>query len=154
MQPRQLLVGLLAISMACAGGGASELGSPCDVASVELVAASFTGQVSDGVEGVARNCTYEIEGGEVLSVDVFYYGTDDGWDGTRSGFESNRGGTTDVEGIGDEAFYPNDAGPRELVVRSGGQIYSVTVFNALAEPPPAAVEGVSSLAAAIADQLG
>jgi hypothetical protein len=56
-------------------------------------------------------------------------------------------------GIGEEAFYPNDQGPRELVVRSGGVIFAVTVFVFLAEPPPSAIEDVASLATAIVADL-
>lgn len=141
--------------MACSGdGGGSELASACDLADAALVGESFNGDVAEGVEGTSRNCTFDITGGDVVSVSVFYYGTDDGWEGTRSGFEANRGGTTDVAGVGDEAFHPNDVGPSEIVARAGGQIYSVTVFAGFTEPTQAVLDSVSSLATAIGEDLG
>ena len=35
--------------------------------------------------------------------------------GVKAGFEENRG-VTEVPGVGDEAFQPNDVGPYEIVV--------------------------------------
>ena len=65
-----------------------------------------------------------------MSVDVFWFGLASSWDGTRDGFVENRGGATDVSGIGDEAFYPNDSGPIEVVAHAGGEIFAITMFNA------------------------
>jgi hypothetical protein len=66
----------------------------------------------------------------------------------------NRTGVTDIEGLGDRAFYPNDTGARELVVQAGGQIFSVTVFSGLDDPTAEAVAGIADLSAAIAERLG
>jgi hypothetical protein len=99
-----------------------------------MVATAFGGTSGEGVPGIARNCAYEIEGGATSRVDIYYYGTASEWDGIRAGFEANRGGTTDVPGIGDGAFHPGDAGPTELVVLAGDVVYSVSAgFNAGAE---------------------
>jgi hypothetical protein len=136
------------------GGSGGSISSPCDLADASLVSAHFAGTVADGVEGVARNCTFEISDGDVASVDVFYYGDASGWDGSKSGFESNRGGVTDVGGLGDAAFFPNDRGELELVVQAGGEIFSVTAYTNLADLSPDDIASVSALAAAIADNLG
>lgn len=113
------------------GGGAP---GACDLATADMVAAAFGGTSGEGVPGIARNCAYEIDGGSTPRVDIYYYGTADLWDGIRGGFEDNRGGTTDVPGIGEIAFYPNDAGPTELVILAGDVVYSVSAgFNAGAE---------------------
>lgn len=136
------------------GGSGGSIASPCDLADAAQVGTFFSGTVADGAEGVARNCTFQITDGDVTTVDVFYFGEASGWDGTRSGYESNRGGVTDVDGIGDEAFYPNDMGERELVVQAGGEIFVITVFAGLDEPPAAAIESVAGLAGFIADDLG
>jgi hypothetical protein len=115
----------------------------------------FEGTASEGVPGDARNCRFEIAGGEAKSVSVFYFGPDSSWDSIRQGFEDNRGGTTDVPGIGDEAFYPNDVGPSSLVVRANGIVFEVaplltTTF--LPTLPSAALEAdVADLAGTIAD---
>jgi hypothetical protein len=86
-------------------------------------------------------------------VAVFHYGSDDGWESTRQGFVDNRSGVTDVEGIGDDAFFPGDFGARELVVRAGGEIFSVTVFIGFDEPSAEVINGVADLSKAIADEL-
>ncbi|MDH3844365.1 MAG: hypothetical protein OES69_10535, partial [Myxococcales bacterium] len=112
------------------------------------VTSIFEGTASEGVPDIARNCRFEITDGEADSVSVFYFGADSSWDGVRQGFEDNRGGTTDVPGIGDEAFYPNDAGPSSLIVRANGIIFEVSAFIGLTFPPtlPSA-----ALEAAVAD---
>jgi hypothetical protein len=123
---------------------------PCDLATADMVAAAFGGTSSAGLPGLARNCAYDIEGGSTARVDVYYYGTADLWDGIRAGFETNRGGTTDVSGIGSAAFYPGDAGPTELVVVAGDVVYSVSAgFNAGAEIDA----DVAALALAIASTV-
>jgi hypothetical protein len=61
------------------------------------------------------------------SVVVFHYGTAADWDGIRDGYDDNRGGTTDVAGVGDRSFQPGDVGPYELVVQSGDTVFSVAV---------------------------
>lgn len=148
-----LIVGVLMAILACDGDGGVGVSSPCDLADAELVESVFGGTVAAGVEGEARNCDFSVEGGPVFSVAVFHYGSDDGWESTRQGFVDNRSGVTDVEGIGDNAFFPGDFGARELVVRSGGEIFSVTVFTGFDEPSAEVINAVADLAKAIADQL-
>jgi hypothetical protein len=157
MRLRMLIAALiLAGLVACTGSDdtAAELSSPCDLTDATKVQSVFAGTVADGVEGGARNCDFDIEDGDVLSVAVFDYGTDDGWDSTRDGFDANRGGVTDVEGVGDEAFYPNDVGPTELVVTAGGRIFGVGVFTGFGDPPAGVSDDVADLAGVIAADLG
>ena len=145
----------MAVLTACGGsGGGGGISSPCDLTDVDMVEAAFPGAFSEGVEGGARDCRFELEDGAGISVTVFHYGSGDGWEGTRQGFVDNRGGVTEVEGVGESAFYPNDAGPGELVVRAGGEAYSVSVFIPFQDPPPEIVSAVANLANAIADDLG
>lgn len=122
---------------------------PCDLADADMVASVFEGTVAAGEPGTSRNCSFEVSGGDVLSVDVFYFGPADDWDGVRSGYDQNRGGTTDVSGIGEAAFYPNDRGSRELVVRTDEIIFAITVF--VFETPPGIEDDVAALAQAIVD---
>jgi len=156
------LLALAAVPVAACGGGSDDDGvggddaaddggevQPCDLADAEMVASVFDGTVAPGEPGSARNCSFEVSGGEVQSVDVYYYGPADDWDGVRSGFDQNRGGTTDVSGIGEAAFFPNDRGARELVVRTDELIFSITVF--VFEPPPGIEDDVAALAQAIVD---
>jgi hypothetical protein len=150
---------LVLILLAGCGEGGSESGggidSPCDLTDAAQVESVFGPSVSEGVEGEARNCSFEHDPGPVTSISVYYFGDADGWDGTRSGFEDNRGGTTDVSGIGDEAFHPNDTGPAELVVSAGGEIFAITVFSGLVEDPdPSVADDVAELATLIANDLG
>lgn len=150
-----ILVAAVAILIACGGSdGGGGISSPCDLADAELVGSAFAGTVAEGVEGEFRNCDFEIEGGPVLSVTVFDYGNSDGWDSTREGYVDNRGGVTDVDALGDGAFFPNDTGARELVVQAGGQIFSVTVFSGFEEPTAEVINGVADLSNAIAQDLG
>ncbi|MBW2222882.1 MAG: hypothetical protein JRF54_01470, partial [Deltaproteobacteria bacterium] len=126
----------------------------CQLTDAATVTEIFEGTASDGVPGSARNCRFEITGGEANSVGVFFFGADSRWEGVRQGFEDNLGGTTDVPGIGDEAFYANDAGPSSLVVRANGIIFQVAPLLPTfpSTPPSAAIEGdVAELARTIAD---
>ena len=137
-------------------GGGSAGTDPCNLATPDMVAAAFGGSSSPGVPGTARNCTFAVTGGsvpnvDVFYVDVFYYGTAAEWDGIRAGFESNRGGTTDVPGIGSKAFHPNDAGPTELVILAGDTVYSVSGGFGASDEVNA---DVAELATAIAGTLG
>jgi hypothetical protein len=134
-----------------ADGGGTAGTDPCNLATPDMVAAAFGGTSSDGVPGVARNCTFTLTGGSVPSVDVFYYGTAPEWDGIRAGFEDNREGTTDVSGIGTQAFHPNDAGPTELVIVAGDTVYSVSAGFGASDEVNA---DVAALATAIAGTLG
>jgi hypothetical protein len=143
---------LAAISgIACTGG--REISSPCDLADADTVQAAMSGTVAEGVEGDLNNCDFDIENGFALAVTVYDYGGAGDWDGLRQGFVDNRGGVTDIEGLGDAAFYPNDAGPRELVVQAGGHVFSVSVFSGLEEPSTGAVNGLADLARTIVDGL-
>ncbi|HSK07615.1 MAG TPA: hypothetical protein VK990_08865 [Acidimicrobiia bacterium] len=147
------LFGLVLVGLgACSDEG--EISSPCDLADAEMVGASFAGTVSEGVEGDFSNCDFEVEGGSVLSVSVFDYGDADGWDSTRQGFVDNRSGVTDIDGLGQRAFHPNDTGARELVVEAGGRIFSVTVFSGLEDPTTETMAGIADLSEAIALRLG
>lgn len=138
------------------GGGGTAGTDPCNLATPDMVAAAFGGSSSPGAPGTARNCTFAVTGGsvpnvDVFYVDVFYYGTAEEWDGIRDGFESNRGGTTDVPGIGSGAFHPNDAGPTELVIVAGDTVYSVSAGSGASDKVNA---DVAELATAIAGTLG
>ena len=141
---------------ACGGdaGGGGGVSSPCDLADAALVESVFGGTVAEGSEGEARNCSFSIEGGPVSSVSVFSFGAASGWEGTREGYVANRGGVTDISGIGDGAFHPNDSGPIEVVAHAGGEIFAISVFYAFIEPSPAIPALVSELAQAIADTRG
>jgi hypothetical protein len=152
MSRRIWLVGIVLVLVAACDGG-NEISSPCDLADAEMVGSFFEGTVAEGVGGDFFNCDFAIEGGPVLTVTVFDYGEADDWSATRQGFVDNRGGVTDVADLGDEAFYPNDTGARELVVRAGGRVFSVTVFSGLEEPTPEVITGLAELAEAIAGRL-
>lgn len=146
------LAGSTPAAPSAAGGGSGIAGTdPCNLATPEMVAAAFGGSSSAGVPGNARNCTFTLTGGSVPTVDVFYYGTAAEWDGIRAGFESNREGTTDVAGIGSQAFHPKDAGPTELVIVAGDTVYSVSGGFGASEEVNA---DVAELATAIAGTLG
>jgi hypothetical protein len=153
MPSRRWLVGLVVASVAACGGG-NGIASPCELTDAEMVQAVFGGTVAEGVEGDFFNCDFEIEGGPVLSVTVFDYGSSDAWESIRQGFVDNRSGVTDIEELGDGAFFPDDTGAREMVVRAGGQIFSVTVFTGLDEPTAEVINGVGELSDAIAERLG
>jgi hypothetical protein len=132
------------------GGDGGEV-QPCDLADADMVAAAFEGTVSPGEPGAARNCDFDITGGDVEAVDVYYFGEADDWDGVRTGYENNRGGTTDVSGIGAAAFFPNDTGPTELVVRTDAIIFAISVFVFFDDPPEGVEDDVAALAQAIID---
>ncbi len=111
-----------------AGEPAADAGAVCSLATADMVAAAFGGSAANGVEGV-RSCSFEITGGSASSVSVFLYGAASDWDEIRRVYEDNRGGTTDVTGVGDEAFNPNDVGEYDLVVLSGDVAFGVGVVT-------------------------
>jgi hypothetical protein len=133
------------------GNGLSDAERACQLADASMVTAAFGVTASEGVPGIARNCEFDTPGGEAESVNVFYFGDDSGWEAIRNGYEMNRGGTTDVPGVGEDAFYPNDMGPTELVVRANGIIFVVSAFVFLSEPSAALAADVAELAQAIAE---
>ena len=149
-----LLVLAIMLLVACGGGDGGGISSPCDLADAEMVQSVFPGTFSEGTEGQARNCDFELEGGAGISVTVFHYGSADGWESTRQGFVDNRGGVTEVDGVGESAFFPNDVGAGELVVQAGGETFSVSVFIPFEDPSPQIVDAVAGLSSAIADELG
>ncbi len=154
MRNRALLVLVIAaIALAACGGGGNDVSSPCDLANADMVQTAMGGTVTEGVEGDFQNCDFDIEAGSALGVSVYDYGRDNEWEGTRQGFVDNRGGVTDLEDIGEAAFYPNDAGPSELVVRAGGRIFSVAAFTGLEDASTGALNGLADLAIAIATDL-
>jgi hypothetical protein len=136
-------------------GGPTPGEQACEIVDADMVTAAFEGTASEGVPQDDASCEFELTGGGVVDdVDVFFFGDDSSWASSRGGFEEFRGGTTDVLGIGDEAFYPNDTGPTSLVVRARGFIFSVVArfnlgpFDML---PPTVAEDVAELARAIAE---
>jgi len=120
---------------------------PCALVTAEVVASTFGATSASGEPGVARNCHFTIDGGVARSVEVFHYGSSDGWDGVKQGYEDNRGGVTAVA-VGDEAYQPNDVGPYELVVRSDDIIFAVAVQEGQGGPDVEAA--ILDLAGAIA----
>jgi hypothetical protein len=108
---------------------------PCALATPEQVAAAFGGTSASGAPGLApRTCTYTVVGGVTPTVDVFHFGASEHWDDVKIGYVENRGGTTEVTGVGEEAYNPNDAGPYELVVRSDDVIFAVAVLSGSGGP--------------------
>ena len=126
----------------------------CGFVDADMVTAAFEGTASEGVPQDDASCEFELtDGGVVREVDVFFFGDDSGWESVRGGFEDFRGGTTDVAGVGDEAFYPNDSGPTNLVFRARGFIFEVVARIELGPSdmlPPTVAEDVAELARAIA----
>ncbi|MGH8951698.1 MAG: hypothetical protein ACRDX9_09755 [Acidimicrobiia bacterium] len=145
---------ILVVLAACGGNGGDGVDSPCDLTDAEQVQTLFGGTVAEGVEGDLGNCDFDLEGGLVPIVTVFEYGSADGWDGTRQGYVDNRNGVTDVDNLGDAAFFPNDVGAREMVVQAGDLIFSVTVLTGFDEPTEDVINAVTDLSAAIAEDLG
>jgi hypothetical protein len=71
----------------------------------------------------------------------------------RTGFDENRGGTTDVTGVGDAAFHPNDVGPTELVVLTSDIIFAISATVFIGSPPDGVEDDVLILADAIIGAL-
>ena len=129
-----------------AAGATTE--DPCALATPEQVASAFGAASASAEAGIARNCSYTLEGGLAPTVEVFHFGSSSQWDGVKAGYEENRGGITDVSGVGEAAYNPNDAGPYELVVRSGDVIFAVAVQSGGGGPEIEAA--IVDLASAIA----
>ena len=129
-----------------AAGATTE--DPCALATPEQVASAFGAASASAEAGIARNCSYTLEGGLAPTVEVFHFGSSSQWDGVKAGYEENRGGITDVSGVGEAAYNPNDAGPYELVVRSGYVIFAVAVQSGGGGPEIEAA--IVDLASAIA----
>jgi len=107
---------------------------PCALVTPEEVAAVFAAASASGEAGIARNCLFTLVDGLASDVVVFHYGSSSGWGGIKGGYEDNRGGVTDVAGIGEGAYHPNDVGPYEIVVRSGDVVFAVAVQSGRGGP--------------------
>jgi hypothetical protein len=114
---------------ATTAAGEATAEDPCALATDEQVAAAFGASSASGEPLVARACSYALEGGVAPTVEVYHFGSSSGWDGVKEGYEENRGGVTDVDGVGDAAYNPNDMGPYELVVMSDDVIFAVGVTS-------------------------
>lgn len=121
---------------------------PCALVTPEVVASTFGATSASGEAGIAGYCSFTLADGVASSVVVFHYGSSSEWDGVKSGYEDNRGGTTEVPGLGEEAYQPNDVGPYEIVVRSGDVIFAVAVQTGRGGPEVEAA--IMDLAQAIA----
>ena len=121
-------------STTTSAAGEAATGLECALVPAGTVAAAFDATSATGEPGIARNCTFTLVDGLVPTVEVFHYGSSTDWDGVKAGFEENRGGVTEVPGVGDEAFQPNDVGPYEIVVRYLDIIYSVAVQTGAVGP--------------------
>ena len=128
--------------------GETSTGLECALVPPDTVAAAFDATSASGEPGGARNCTFTLVDGLVPTVEVFHYGPSTDWDGVKAGFEENRGGVTEVPGVGDEAFQPNDVGPYEIVVKYLDIIYSVAVQTG--EGGPEVEAAILELATSIA----
>ncbi len=115
------------IETTTSAAGETSTGLECALVPPDIVAAAFDATSASGEPGTARNCTFTLVDGLVPTVEVFHYGSSTDWDGVKAGFDQNRGGVTEVPGVGDEAFQPNDVGPYEIVVKYLDIIYSVAV---------------------------
>jgi hypothetical protein len=107
---------------------------PCALVTPEQVAAVFAAASATGEAGVAFNCSFTLVDGLAPSVEVFLYGPSSAWEGIKDGYEDNRGGVTDVAGVGEGAYHPNDAGPYEIVVQSGDVVFAVAVQSGSGGP--------------------
>lgn len=137
-----------------AGGGLDiPVDDACLLADAEMVQDAFGGTVAPGYEGSGYACVFEISNGPVEDVRVGEAGLASTFDGVRSGYHDNFEGSTDVPGIGDEAFYPNLIGPLNLVVTSAGQNFTVNAHDSFSEAPPGTEEMVADLARAIVSRL-
>jgi hypothetical protein len=125
----------------------------CLLADAEMVQEVFGGTVAPGYEGPGYACVFEISGGPVEDVRVGEAGPASTFEGVRSGWHDNFEGTTDVPGIGDEAFYPNLIGPLTLIVSAAGQNFTIDADDAFSEAPPGIEEMVADLARAIVARL-
>ena len=130
-----------------AGGAISDA---CDVTEPAVVTGVFGGTATEE-PGIARNCIYNIQGGSVQQVNVYYYGTAAEWDGIRAGYEENRGPLKEVLGVGDKAFNPGDVGQSEIVVLSGDTAFAVGL--GLGTPSFEATNSLRELARRIARDL-
>lgn len=132
------------------GGGVSDA---CDLTEPDVVASVFGGTGGAEEPGIARNCSYALQGGTVDQVEVYYFGPGSQWDGVRQGYDDNRGPLTDVAGLGSEAFQPGDIGELELVVLAGDVIFAVGLGIGLSAPDDAG-DRLQELAQRIAADLG
>ena len=72
------------------------------------------------------------------------------FDGIKSGYDTNRGGTEDLPGIGTAAFSPKDVGQNEVVVEAGDTVFAVAVPALSADTVSPEVKAI---AAAVASEL-
>ncbi|MET3961740.1 hypothetical protein ABIE44_001674 [Marmoricola sp. OAE513] len=128
----------------------STTSDPCSITTAATIQAITGGSVAEGVPGNARDCTYEVSGANVRTIAVFAYGSAAEFDGIKSGYATNRGGTEDVPGVGNRAFSPVDVGQNEVVAEAGGTVFAVSTLALSADEIDPEAKAV---AAAIATDL-
>ena len=131
--------------------------SACDLATPEMVEMAYGGEVDEGIEGYADNCTYWLEGAEVAvtKVDVFDLGAADGWDDLVDKQIADWGEVIEVEGVGQDAFHPTYHEGRDLFFRTDDNIYSIISFGGIeGESLDRVTAAVLSLATAIIERNG
>ena len=106
--------------------------APCDLATKADVESAFGATAAEGKPGVTpRSCEFVLSDVPVDSVHVYLYSTNAAVEanGIRQGYVDNRGGVTDVPGIGDSAYTPNDNTNYELVVQKRNVVFGVQTID-------------------------
>ncbi|CAN5832271.1 hypothetical protein BH23ACT4_BH23ACT4_15880 [soil metagenome] len=133
-------------------GEAQPSTDPCVIAEPEMVREAFGGEAL-GEMKIGVTCRYGLEGGAVDWADVVWIGLGSEWEEIKSRYAETRGGIIEVDVLGVEGFHPVDHGVRDLVFRSGENVYAVLVLGgptpdtlaALGEAVLALAEGIVAL---------
>ncbi len=119
---------------------------PCRIAEPGMVEDAF-GAETLGEMRIGVTCRYGLVGLSTQWVDVLWIGPADEWDQIKSEYDESRGGITEVDVLGAEGFHPGDHGVRDLIFRTGDNVYAVLGFGG-PTPDTLAVLGGAVLALA------
>jgi hypothetical protein len=132
-------------------GGADPSTDPCVIAEPEMVEEAFGGAAL-GELRIGVTCRYGLEGGAAQWADVLWIGPADEWEELKSTYAETRGGIILADILGAEGFHPVDHGVRDLIFRTGENVYAVLGFGGPTPETLAALgDAVLTLAEAIVE---
>jgi hypothetical protein len=91
-----------------------------------------------------------LEGVGAEWVDVLWIGPADEWEEIKSTYAETRGGIIVADVLGAEGFHPVDHGVRDLIFRTGENVYAVLGFGG---PTPETLAALGDAVLALAEAI-
>jgi hypothetical protein len=114
-----------------------------------MVEEAFGGEVLGELK-IGVTCRHGLEGGAAEWADVLWIGPAEEWEEIKSTYSETRGGIIEVDVLGAEGFHPVDHGVRDLIFRTGEDVYAVLGFGG---PTPETLAALGDAVLALAEAI-